>query len=148
MDYKEFYKSELFPDKDVEITDEYLIRHGWHKYGDISNPKTKWYYFDNGTLGRINVDACSDKHLYTLHINYETGDSRAVNTVADVKAAIYSYICGLQAVKYGYDNTCGGYRYLLVDTKEEEDVYRYKKYCEMVKAIENKRKKRTTPTAK
>ena len=136
MDYKAFYKSELFPDKDIELTDEYLVQHGWNKYGDICNPKTKWYYFDNGYLGRINVDICSGKHHYCLHINYNEHDSRSVTTVTDIKAAIYSYICGLQAVKYGFDAAAGGYRYIPVDTKEEEDEYRYNKYCRMVKAIE------------
>lgn len=139
MDYKAFYISELFPQKDIELTDEYLVKHGWHKYDDICDPKTKWYHFDNGALGRISVNACSNKHYYTLHINYNNGDSRIVRTVADVKAAIYSYTCGLQAVKYGFDKTAGGYKYVPVDTKEEIDVYRYNKYCKMVKAIENKR---------
>ena len=133
MNYKEFYKSELFPEKDILITDEYLIEHGWHKYGDMCEPNTKWYYFDNGILGRINVDACSETHHYSLHINYRDHDSRSVKTISDVKAAIYSFICGQRGYKYGFDKVTGGYKYLSLDTEEEEDEYRYNQYIKMTK---------------
>ena len=135
INYKEFYRKELFPKKEIEITDEFLVKHDWHKYGDICNRKTKWYYFDNGILGRINVDATEEKHKYTLHINYESQDSRQVSTVSDIKAAIYSYVCGQQGCKYGYDPKAKGYKYLKLDTDEEKNEWRYKKYKELVKAI-------------
>lgn len=134
MDYKAFYKSELFPDKDIPITDEYLIEHGWYKTTSLLDPEQKWYYFDHGALGRIHVDRCPSKPLYRLELNYQ--GSVFVNTITDIKVAIYSYVCGLQAIKYGFDNTAGGYKWIDVDTKEEEDEYRYNKYCKMVKAIE------------
>ena len=135
MDYKAFYKSELFPDKDIPITDEYLIEHGWHKVTNLLDPEQKWYYFDSGILGRMHVDRCGKKPLYRLDINHVSG-TRFVNTVTDIKVAIYSYTCGLQAVKYGFDAEAGGYKWIDVDTKEEEDEYRYNKYKELVKAIE------------
>ena len=134
MDYKAFYKSELFPEKDIPITDEYLIEHGWHKVTYLSDSEQKWYYFDSGILGRMYVDRCRKKPLYRLDIH--SSGSRRVNTVTDIKVAIYSYVCGLQATKYGFDAEAGGYKWIDVDTKEEEDEYRYKKYREMVKAIE------------
>lgn len=135
MDYKAFYKSELFPDKDIPITDEYLIEHGWHKVTNLFDPEQKWYYFDSGILGRMHVDRCGKKPLYRLNINYVSG-TIFVNTVTDIKVAIYSYVCGLQAIKYGFDAKAGGYKWIDVDTKEEEDEYKYNKYKKMVKAIE------------
>jgi hypothetical protein len=135
MDYKEFYKSELFPDKDIPITDEYLIEHGWHKVTSLLDPEQKWCYFDSGILGRMYVDRCGKKPLYRLYINHVSG-TRFVNTITDIKVAIYSYTCGLQAVKYGFDAKAGGYKWIDVDTKEEEDEYRYNKYKSLVKAIE------------
>ena len=135
MDYKAFYKSELFPEKDIPINDEYLIEHGWHKVTNLSDPEQKSYYFDRGILGRMNVDRCGKKPIYRLLINYGS-DSRRVYTITDIKVAIYSYVCGLQATKYGFDAEAGGYKWIDVDTKEEEDEYRYKKYREMIKAIE------------
>lgn len=135
MDYKAFYKSELFPEKDIPITDEYLIEHGWYKVTNLSDPEQKWYYFDSGILGRMHVNRCSKKPIYRLDINHGSG-SRCVNTITDIKVVIYSYVCGLQATKYGFNAETGGYKWIDVDTKEEEDEYRYKKYREMVKAIE------------
>ena len=135
MDYKAFYKSELFPEKDIPITDEYLIEHGWHKVTNLSDPEQKSYYFDRGILGRMNVDRCGKKPIYRLLINYGS-DSRRVYTITDIKVAIYSYVCDLPTSKYGFDAEAGGYKWIDVDTKEEEDEYRYKKYCEMIKAIE------------
>ena len=135
MDYKAFYKSELFPEKDIPITDEYLIEHGWYKVTNLSDPEQKWYYFDSGILGRMHVNRCSKKPIYRLDIK-RSSSLRRVNTVTDIKVAIYSYVCGLQATKYGFDAETSGYKWIDVDTKEEEDEYRYKKYREMVKAIE------------
>ena len=136
MDYKAFYKSELFPEKDISITDKYLIEHGWNKVTYLSDPEQKRYYFDHGALGRMHVDRCGKKPIYKLNINYDS-DSRYVNTVTDIKVAIYSYVCGLQAVKYGFDAEAGGYKWMIdFITKEEEDEYRYNKYKGMVKAIE------------
>ena len=135
MDYKAFYKSELFPEKDIPISDEYLIEHGWHKVTNLSDPEQKSYYFDRGILGRMNVDRCGKKPIYRLDVNYDSGPIY-VNTITDIKVAIYSYVCGLRVTKYGFDAEAGGYKWINVDTKEEEDEYRYKKYREMVKAIE------------
>ena len=83
----------------------------------------------------MHVNRGSKKTLYRLDVNYDSG-SRYVNTITDIKVAIYSYVCGLQATKYGFDAEAGGYKWIDVDTKEEEDEYRYKKYREMIKAIE------------
>ena len=135
MDYKTFYKSELFPEKDIPITDEYLIEHGWHKVRNLSDLEQKWYHFDSGILGRMDVDLCSKKPIYRLDIKHNSS-LRRVNTVTDIKVAIYSYVCGLQATKYGFDAEAGVYKWIDVDTKKEEDEYRYKRYREMIKAIE------------
>ena len=134
MDYKTFYKSELFPEKDIPITDEYLIEHGWCKT-DLSEPKHKSYYFDNGFLGRMYVIRDRKGAIYRIDVNYDSAPIY-VNTITDIKVAIYSYVCGLPASKYGFDAEAGGYKWIDVDTKEEEDEYKYKKYREMVKAIE------------
>ena len=134
MDYKAFYKSELFPEKDIPTTDEYLIEHGWHKVTNLSDPEQKSYYFDRGILGRMHVNRCSKKTLYRLDVNYDSGPIY-VNTITDIKVAIYSFVFGLQATKYGFNAETGGYKWIDVDTKEEEDKYRYKRYREMVKAI-------------
>ena len=136
MNYKEFYKAELFPETDIEITDEYLKQHGWNKYGDILDPNTKWYYFDNGILGRINVNTCGKKPTYTLHINYESQDCRRVITISDIKAAIYSFLCGKRGIKYGYNPDVKGYQYLTLYNDDESNEWRYNQYCKMIKAIE------------
>ena len=130
MNYKEFYKSELFPEKDIPITDEYLIEQGWYKVTNLCDPEQKWYYFDSGILGHMHVDRCGKKPLYRLDINHSSG-SRFVNTITDIKVAIYSYVCGLQAIKYGFDVEAGGYKWIDVDTKEEEEEYKYNKYIKM-----------------
>lgn len=132
MNYKEFYKSELFPEKDISITDEYLIEHGWNKVTNLLDPEQKWYYFDSGILGCMHVNRCNKKPLYSLDINYDSG-LRYVNTITNIKVAIYSYVCGLPAIKYGFDAEAGGYKWINVDTKEEEEEYRYNKYIEMTK---------------
>lgn len=127
MDYKDFYKSELFSDKDIEITDDYLVQCGWIRY-DYLDPK--WYYFE-GPIGRIEVHVCHKKPYYDLHINHCKDNETSICTVSDIKLAIYSYVRGTKAIKYGFDGM--GYRWFNVDTKEEENEYRYNKYCEMIK---------------
>ena len=136
MDYKEFYKKELFPKRDIKITDKYLEKRGWHKTKPIGEKNPTWYYFDDGVLGRIHVSVYNNKPHYRLQINHNIGDSRYINTVADIKAAVYSYVCGIQAVKYGKEGN--GYKWIDVDTKEEEDEYRYNLYCKLIQKIKYK----------
>lgn len=127
INYKEFYKSELFPDKDIEITDEYLIQHGWIRYDSDIGPK--WYYFD-GPIGRIKVSTCSEKIEYDLFIDHCREYKSTVYTLSDIKIAIYSYVCGMQAFKYGFGDV--GYTWLPVYTEKEKNEFRYNKYCEMI----------------
>lgn len=130
MNYKEFFISELFPDVDIELTDEYLEQHGWHKYLPIGEKESKLYYFD-GPIGRIHVARYGKKTHYRLHIKHRNDDARYIGTITDIKVAIYSFARGLQAVKYGLDGI--GYKWIDVDTKEEEDEYRYNQYIKMTK---------------
>ena len=132
MNYKQFYKKELFPKKDIQITDEYLEEHEQYKTKPIGEENPTWYYFDDGILGRIHVSIYNNKQHYRLQIG-DDRDSRYINTVADIKAAVYSYICRLQAVKYGKEGN--GYKWINVDTKEEEDEYRYNLYCKLIQKI-------------
>lgn len=134
MDYKEFYKNELFPENDVFITDTLLRKNKWSKYGDIVDPKTKFYYFDNGILGRIRVikNYFGRKNLYKLYIHY--GDNGIpVRKISDIKVAIYSYLCGQTGFKYG--KTKGGYAYIALENEEEINEWRYKEYCKLVESI-------------
>lgn len=138
MDYKNFYKNELFPENEVLITDALLKKNKWLKVIDPFNPKTKFYYFDNGLIGRIHVIKNyfgKGKNSYTLCLNYKDDDCRNIRKISDIKAAIYSYVCGQTGTKYG-PNKDGLYSYQSLETEEEMQEWRYNEYCKMVKAIE------------
>lgn len=134
MNYKDFFISELFPDVDIELTDEYLKQHGWSKILPIGEKKSKSYYFD-GPIGRIYVERYGKKPHFSLNIQYRYDDTRHVDTITDIKVAIYSYVRGLRAVKYGSDGI--GYKWIDIDIKEEKEEYRYNKYIEMTKWMKN-----------
>ena len=128
LEYNDFFKNELFPKVKTLITDELLLKNGWHKY-----PYYEDYYFDNGALGRINYSKLFNS--YTLKINYN--DPRiTVKYLEDIKANVYAYINSMSGEKYGYDPIAGGYKYLPLDSDEERYDYRYNKYLKMIKTIE------------
>ena len=135
MDYKEFFKNELFPEVEVEITDEFLENHGFVKYGInyLDPEKDKHYYYENGIIGRIYVNRCIEPTIYTLQLNHNDHNHIHISKLSDIKAAVYASICGLPGSKYGFDGV--GYRWIPTDTKEEEEEYRYNKYCELIKGL-------------
>ena len=127
-DYNKFFKKELFPKVKTLITDELLLKNGWHKYSYYKD-----YYFDNGDLGRINYSKSFDS--YSLEINYNN-PGITVKYLEDIKANVYAYVNSMDGEKYGYDPVAKGYKYLPLDNDEERYDYRYNKYLEMIKTIE------------
>jgi len=126
-EYNNFFKNELFPKVKTLITDELLLKNGWHKY-----PYYEDYYFDNGALGRISYNKTFNS--YNLKINYN--DPRiTVKYLEDIKANVYAYVNSQDGEKYGYDPIAKGYKYLALDSDEERYEYRYKKYLKMIKTI-------------
>ena len=130
MDYEAFYKEELFPKEKVEITDDYLKKHGWHSYDYSFDKKHRWYSFDNGRIGRIKVVNYGNRKYYTLHIKYEDQDRRSIRFVSDIKANVYSYLCGSYGIESKKDGTYGD-----IEEDEKRNKWMYKEYKEMTKGL-------------
>jgi hypothetical protein len=136
MDYKEFYKNELFPENEVFITDALLEKNNWDDKMAIDDDCQSYCLYND--IGRINILKDyygKGKNLYTLCIDNTNNDYRKVRTFSDIKAAIYSYLCGQTVFKYGPDEN-GLYGYHALENEEEMAEWRYNEYCKMMKCIE------------
>lgn len=137
MDYKEFYKSELFPDIETPITDKLLKKNKWDKYVYIhafTKEDNEYYYFD-GDMMRIWAEKYDGKISYKISVGcYDMNGSIPVKNISDIKAIIYAYLCGRTGTKYG-QNSDGGYCYLNLETDEENEKWRYDEYCKMTSQI-------------
>lgn len=139
MNYKEFYKNELFPnsENDMCISDEWLEKNGWVKYPCLSEENANLYYFKNDMIGIIHVikGYYVNQNSYDLCMNCSS-DNIKVRKVSDIKSVIYAHICGRVGLKYGQHNN-GGYIYIPIEDDDENEKWKYNEYCKMIKAIEN-----------
>lgn len=137
MDYKEFYKRELFPDIETPITDKLLKKNKWDKYVYIhafTKEDSEYYYFD-GDIGRIYAEKYDGKTSYKISIHSINEDKTIpIKNISDIKAVIYAYLCGRTGTKYGQSSD-GGYCYLNLETDEENEKWRYDEYCKMTSQI-------------
>jgi len=93
MMYKEFFINELFPEKRIPISDEWLKQYEDKKvdFNESSDGNFKSYYYRIGELTRLWVMKFSSGDVsYSLEINTE--HSRHVKYVDEIKLQVYAYV--------------------------------------------------------
>lgn len=130
MNYGEFYKEELFPKEKIEVTDEYLASHGWVCYDYDSDVKHRWYTFSNVRIGRIKVWNDGHRKYYTLNLRYKDQDRKCIRFVSDIKAVIYSDLCGCWGTEIKDDG-----RYGDIEEDDRREEWMYNTYKEMTQEL-------------
>lgn len=130
MKYKEFFINELFPEKRIRISDEWLKQYEDKKvdFNESSNSNYKSYYYDIGNLTKLWVSEFRDSNSkwYSLEINTER--SRSVKYVDDIKLQIYSYIRTKGPMKLTETGQYGP-----IEDKEEVEKFMYNNYLKHYK---------------
>ena len=131
MMYKEFFINELFPEKRIPISDEWLKQYEDKKvdFNESSNSNYKSYYYNIGQLTKLWVSEFRDSNskLYSIEINTER--SRSVKYVDEIKLQIYSYIRTKVPMKL---TETGQYEPIEDDAEVEKYMYdEYLKHSEL-----------------
>lgn len=125
MMYKEFFINELFPEKRIRISDEWLKQYEAKKvdFNESSNGNFKSYYYNIGQLVKLWVSEFRDSNskLYSIEINTE--HSRSVKYVDEIKLQIYSYIRTKGPMKLTETGQYGP-----IEDEEEIEKYMYDEY--------------------
>lgn len=125
MMYKEFFINELFPEKRIRISDEWLKQYKDKKvdFNESTDSNYKSYYYNIGQLTKLWVNEFRDSNtkIYSLEINTE--HSKHVEYVDDIKIQIYSYV----RTKYPMKLTDSG-QFGPVKDEEEIEKYMYNEY--------------------
>lgn len=125
MMYKEFFINELFPEKRIRISDEWLKQYEAKKvdFNESSNGNFKSYYYNIGQLVKLWVSEFKDSNskLYSIEINTE--HSRSVKYVDEIKLQIYSYIRTKGPIKLTEIGQYGP-----IEDEEEVEKYMYDEY--------------------
>lgn len=129
MMYKEFFINELFPEKRIPISDEWLKQYEAKKvdFNESSNCNYKSYYYNIGQLTKLWVSEFKDSNSnskskwYSIEINTE--HSRSVKYVDEIKLQIYSYI----RAKYPLNLINSG-QWAPIKDEEKIEKYMYDEY--------------------
>lgn len=125
MMYKEFFINELFPEKRILISDEWLKQYEDKKvdFNESADSNYKSYYYNIGHLTKLWVHEFRDSNSKWYSIEINTERSRSVKYVDEIKLQIYSYI----RTKYPLKLTDIG-QFGPVKDEEEIEKYMYDEY--------------------